>query len=317
MKARWQMETDQQQEWYYKNDGKQVGPVSKSRVRQLVISGIIRHDTRVRRRKGNRWIRAIELKGLFDASGRLRPQKPPRQEPFTNTMNKYDIIPTGMMSRMANTIIDTIALIALGAGLGLFLGLAINLGLHLDVVAEADAAIFVDSFLHPLSLSRWFFGVAGYCGYYVLLESTTGMTLGKLLTGTKVVREDGGKPTLLQVIVRTIARFVPFDWVSFISDQPKRGWHDSLSRTVVVDTFVFNRMVADADKLRRKNAKAASLRASSERYVIQRGTQQSKVLTHDQLLAKVKQGNIKPGDWVTDTIKDKAVDTRDLIQKYR
>jgi uncharacterized RDD family membrane protein YckC len=69
--------------------------------------------------------------------------------------------------------------------------------------------------------------------YYVVLESRSGRTLGKLVTGTAVVGEDGGKPDLGQVVGRTLARLIPFEPFSFLGKKPV-GWHDSLSRTRVI-----------------------------------------------------------------------------------
>jgi uncharacterized RDD family membrane protein YckC len=69
--------------------------------------------------------------------------------------------------------------------------------------------------------------------YYVALESTTGRTLGKVFTSTKVVGARGGKPALHQILVRSCARYIPFEAFTFLSgDSP--GLHDKLSGTRVV-----------------------------------------------------------------------------------
>jgi uncharacterized RDD family membrane protein YckC len=72
--------------------------------------------------------------------------------------------------------------------------------------------------------------------YYAAFEWRNGRTLGKLLTGTRVVSEDGTKPRLRRIVGRTLARFIPFDAFSFLGGEQGRpvGWHDSLSRTRVV-----------------------------------------------------------------------------------
>jgi uncharacterized RDD family membrane protein YckC len=69
--------------------------------------------------------------------------------------------------------------------------------------------------------------------YYVTTETLTGRTVGKLLTGTKVVGEDGKPPELGLVVVRTLIRFVPFDALSFLGGN-RAGWHDRWSGTRVV-----------------------------------------------------------------------------------
>lgn len=69
--------------------------------------------------------------------------------------------------------------------------------------------------------------------YYITFEATTGRTLGKMITKTKVVDEQGNKPDFSTVLLRTICRFVPFNALSFLFAE--RGWHDAWSKTRVVD----------------------------------------------------------------------------------
>lgn len=69
--------------------------------------------------------------------------------------------------------------------------------------------------------------------YYVFFESLTGRTPGKLLTGTRVVDEQGQKPSFGQILGRSLARMLPFEPLSFFGAE-NRGWHDSLSKTYVV-----------------------------------------------------------------------------------
>lgn len=76
-------------------------------------------------------------------------------------------------------------------------------------------------------------GFVGFIGYYVVLEAAFGWTIGKLITGTRVVRFDGSKPRVPQIIGRTFARFIPFEPFSVLGSS-NRGWHDSLSGTRVV-----------------------------------------------------------------------------------
>ena len=58
-----------------------------------------------------------------------------------------------------------------------------------------------------------------------------GRSLGKLITGTMVVKEDGSLPTSTDFLKRNFSRIVPFDGLSFLGN---RGWHDSWSDTAVV-----------------------------------------------------------------------------------
>lgn len=69
--------------------------------------------------------------------------------------------------------------------------------------------------------------------YYLLQETLWGRTLGKLVTGTKAVRKDGGKLGFGRTLLRTLCRFIPFEGVTFLN-RDARGWHDTLSGTRVV-----------------------------------------------------------------------------------
>src|SRR6185436_13626318 len=54
-------------------------------------------------------------------------------------------------------------------------------------------------------------------GYYLFFEGIFGATPGKMITKTRVVRLDGGKPSFGQIVGRTLSRFVPFEPFSFFS----------------------------------------------------------------------------------------------------
>lgn len=69
--------------------------------------------------------------------------------------------------------------------------------------------------------------------YYVFFEGLWGRTPGKFVCGTIVVNEQGGRPSLGQIVGRTFCRFIPFEAFSFLGE---RGWHDSVPRTHVVMT---------------------------------------------------------------------------------
>jgi uncharacterized RDD family membrane protein YckC len=116
-------------------------------------------------------------------------------------------------TRFGNYIIDT-------------LGVAIVFATH---------AFVLDGWLHIipedgsplLSLYAFFL----YFIYHFLFEYFFGQTPGKFITNTKVVNEDGNKPTVKALLIRNLCRLIPLDNLSFlISD----GWHDELSGTEVV-----------------------------------------------------------------------------------
>ena len=93
----------------------------------------------------------------------------------------------------------------------------------------------------------WYLGLPDYVvgatvaiAYYAGFEGTLGRTPAKFVTGTRVLNEDGTRPSFLRVAGRSLARLIPFEPLSFfrISDIHKvgRGWHDTLTKTRVVMT---------------------------------------------------------------------------------
>jgi uncharacterized RDD family membrane protein YckC len=72
----------------------------------------------------------------------------------------------------------------------------------------------------------------GLVVYYGLFEICFRSTPGKYLTGTRVINENGQPVSVLRALGRTLCRLIPFEHFSFLGN---RGWHDSISRTDVVE----------------------------------------------------------------------------------
>lgn len=73
--------------------------------------------------------------------------------------------------------------------------------------------------------------------YYIVLESTTSKTFGKMAIGTKVISASGGRPSTGQIIGRTFCRLIPFEPFSFFVNLSNPvSWHDRFSGTRVVST---------------------------------------------------------------------------------
>lgn len=70
--------------------------------------------------------------------------------------------------------------------------------------------------------------------YYLIFEVFFGRTIGKFITGSIVVNENGLKPGFGIICLRTLYRLIPFDPLSFLT-MSGRIWHDSLSKTYVVE----------------------------------------------------------------------------------
>jgi uncharacterized RDD family membrane protein YckC len=100
--------------------------------------------------------------------------------------------------------------------------------------------VFVFMLVIPFSLLKLeaLGGIAvlvGLVGYHFIFEATLGRTPGKFLTGTRVVSANGDRASTGQIFGRTLARFVPFEPLSFLfGGNPPNGWHDKWSNTRVV-----------------------------------------------------------------------------------
>lgn len=72
--------------------------------------------------------------------------------------------------------------------------------------------------------------------YYILVYSIPEFlfkkTLGKVLTGSHVLKSNGEAMTFGDALSRSACRLIPFDSVSFLMST--RGWHDTLSDTIVI-----------------------------------------------------------------------------------
>jgi len=69
--------------------------------------------------------------------------------------------------------------------------------------------------------------------YYFLFELLCkGRTIGKFITGTKAVNEDGSEMGARTVLLRSLSRIVPFEALSAFGGHP---WHDTWNHTYVID----------------------------------------------------------------------------------
>ena len=74
--------------------------------------------------------------------------------------------------------------------------------------------------------------------YFFIMETLLSKTIGKAITRTIVVYENGEKPILKDIAIRSLVRFVPFDAFSFLGTLGN-GWHDKWSNTFVVKEDLF------------------------------------------------------------------------------
>jgi len=132
--------------------------------------------------------------------------------------------------RFANYLVDTLAYYILIFLIGLIAGL-------LSEVFGIDGMLIWISEINPIT--EIFFNVSIMVIYYLFMESLTQRSLGKFITGTKVVLIDGSKPEAGTIGIRTLCRIIPFEQFSFLGGKA-RGWHDSFSKTFVIDIAKYN-----------------------------------------------------------------------------
>lgn len=96
-------------------------------------------------------------------------------------------------------------------------------------------------FLYDLVYSKgqmglWLLGyiiaIFNYIIYYTFCEKLCkGYTLGKLISKTKAIRQDGGELTFKDAFLRSLCRIVPFEVFSGFG---KLTWHDQWTKTMIV-----------------------------------------------------------------------------------
>jgi len=91
--------------------------------------------------------------------------------------------------------------------------------------------------------------------YYGFFESVFMRTPAKFITNTVVINRDGTTPDNNRIFLRTICRQIPFEALSFFG-RPGTGWHDSLSKTLVVDINKF--------KIAQRNAAVENINNNEE-----------------------------------------------------
>jgi len=131
--------------------------------------------------------------------------------------------------RFANWLIDNILMrFALSYLTGMAVGLLINM-INPDflnrIIYEGERSI--DFILLGLMI-----GYLNYIVYYTLCEKLfKGYTLGKIITGTRAIRQDGGELTFRNALLRSLSRCVPFEVFSGFNSLT---WHDSWTDTMVI-----------------------------------------------------------------------------------
>ena len=150
-----------------------------------------------------------------------------REEQYELNLRKNEILNkmASKGNRFANYLLDSVFYILFSYVFGFVLGIV------LSIVSPESLSIFEED----NKLLEYLLGLIAGIIYYSLLEGLTGRTLAKFITKTKVITENGEKPDISTILIRTLCRFVPFEAFSFL-ESGSTGWHDRWSKTIVVKT---------------------------------------------------------------------------------
>lgn len=131
---------------------------------------------------------------------------------------------TSQGKRFANYILDSMFYLILCAIIGGILGILVALFSPSSLyIFEEDNTLINYALAFIISLT-----------YYTILEYSTGRTIAKFITRTKVVTENGEKPNLKIIFIRSLCRFIPFEVFTFLGSE-NIGLHDRISKTRVID----------------------------------------------------------------------------------
>ena len=99
---------------------------------------------------------------------------------------------------------------------------------------ESSSNLFNGESQFSLLLLGYIISIFNYLLYYTFCEKVfNGYTVGKLITGTKALRNDGQPLTFKDALMRSLSRLVPFEAFSAFGGNP---WHDRWTDTQVVKT---------------------------------------------------------------------------------
>ncbi|MDR6463237.1 MULTISPECIES: RDD family protein [Chryseobacterium] len=129
--------------------------------------------------------------------------------------------------RLANFIIDRLVITLTFLTFGFVAALIFNLTNNDFFINLAYKMSEVNRFLDILITSLIYFMYTFLIEYF-----TKGRSVGKYITGSKVICIDGTEPTFNDYLIRNISRIVPFDALSFLGEN---GWHDKWSDTRVIN----------------------------------------------------------------------------------
>jgi uncharacterized RDD family membrane protein YckC len=136
----------------------------------------------------------------------------------------YALVQAGSGKRLANYIID---LIVFYIAWKVFFRL-IGLKIAMSMIGEDDdkAAIYLKVLLIAVVFETFLMSAIEFLG--------GGRSIGKILTRTRAMNDDGTPITFKTALLRRLSRMVPFEAFSALGS-PSAPWHDRWTNTRVID----------------------------------------------------------------------------------
>ena len=129
----------------------------------------------------------------------------------------------GSGQRFLNYLIDAASFYFVAIGVGIFIG-----------IFFPSTLSYIDEESVRFSIIDRIISLILYGLYMSIIEALfKGRSLGKLITGTKAVNEDGTTINTSTAFIRGFSRAVPFNVFSALGSPPY-PWHDKWSKTYVV-----------------------------------------------------------------------------------
>lgn len=146
-----------------------------------------------------------------------------------NNFHVNDAILATKGQRFINNIIDTFFI---------YLLIAVVLGVF-GIIMELTGILNFDEWIEEENvlveyLIYYFFMIL----YYIFFKGYFSRSIAKYITNTVVVMKDGSKPDFETIGKRSLCRLIPFNALSFLGSK-STGWHDTMSKTFVVDKKLF------------------------------------------------------------------------------
>ena len=101
------------------------------------------------------------------------------------------------------------------------------------VLIFSNSSVFSNRMKSFDMIERYLFWSIIIFMYYGITEIFLSRSLAKYFTKTIVVMEDGSKPDVMTVLIRSLVRIFPFEPFSFLRGR-SMGLHDQYSKTFVV-----------------------------------------------------------------------------------